>query len=312
MRAARHKLGRLRAIYVIDLSYRASRDFSRHHGTIFAAATSYYALTSLFPLVILLATIFGWVAHGTDLQNRVVNEIVHWFPPGLNLTKQIQNVLKGTSATQGSVLGVFGLLGTAWTASGMFGVLRRALNTAFDVPAARSYFHGRVYDLLSVLGVGLLALLSVGATAALGLVRAFTGDYFHGTLVNVGWAIVFFLFPFAVSYAAFLLLYQLIPNQRLWGSAVRLGALLAAVAFELVKIGFTLYVAYFGQFQEAYGTLGSLVAFMVFVFVESVMIIFSAEFASEVAKDRAARSSRPAALPALRPRRRVDTLPPAD
>lgn len=315
-RRARGGARRLRSIYPIDLSYRAARDFSRHQGTVFAAATSYYALTSLFPLVILLGTIFGWVAHGTDLQARVLTEITRQLPPGLNLTKQIQGVLRGSSKTQGSILSIISLLATAWTASGMFGVLRRALNTAFDVAAVHSYFHGRLYDLLSVMGVGLLALLSIGATAVLGLVRAFTSDLFRGTLVNLGWGAVFFLLPFAVSYASFLLLYRLIPNQRLGGGAVRLGALMAAVAFELVKIGFALYVAYFGRYQAVYGTLGNAVAFTVFVFVEATIVIFSAEFASELAKDREQLlprlSPRTSGIRAARGATRVDTVPPAN
>ncbi|HEU5424776.1 MAG TPA: YihY/virulence factor BrkB family protein [Nitrolancea sp.] len=284
------QLARWRSIPPIDLLYRAGRDFARHHGTVYAAASSYYALISLFPLLILLATVFGWVAHGTGLQDQIVNEIVNQFPPGINLAKQVNSVLKGATARSG-LIGLLSLLATMWTASGLFGVLRRALNTAFDVPEAHSYFHGRLYDMLGVGAVGGLALLSVAATAALSIARAVTSEFSESTLLSVGWTVVFFLVPLGVSYAALFLLYRVIPNQRVDTRAIRLGALLAAVAFELVKLGFTLYLATLGSYQQVYGALGSVVALLVFVYLESGVVIFAAEVASELAKDRAGTAS---------------------
>lgn len=284
------QLARWRSIPPIDLLYRAGRDFARHHGTVYAAASSYYALISLFPLLILLATVFGWVAHGTGLQDQIVNEIVNQFPPGINLAKQVNSVLKGATARSG-LIGLLSLLATMWTASGLFGVLRRALNTAFDVPEAHSYFHGRLYDMLGVAAVGGLALLSVAATAALSIARAVTSEFSESTLLSVGWTVVFFLVPLGVSYAALFLLYRVIPNQRVDTRAIRLGALLAAVAFELVKLGFTLYLATLGSYQQVYGALGSVVALLVFVYLESGVVIFAAEVASELAKDRAGTAS---------------------
>ncbi|HET7035321.1 MAG TPA: YihY/virulence factor BrkB family protein [Thermomicrobiaceae bacterium] len=289
-RSLRRQLARGRSIPLIDLLYRSGRDFARHHGTVYAAATSYFALISLFPLLILLATVFGWVAHGTGLQDQIVNEIVGQFPSGINLAKQVNSVLKGATARSG-VIGLLSLLATMWTASGLFGVLRRALNTAFDVPEAHSYFHGRLYDMLGVVVVGGLALLSVAATAALSIARAVTTEFSESTLLSVGWTVVFFLVPLGVSYAALVLLYRVIPNQRVEMRAIRLGALVAAVAFELVKLGFTLYLATLGSYQQVYGALGSVVALLVFVYLESGVVIFAAELASELAKDRASKVS---------------------
>ena len=276
-----------RKVYALDVLYRAASDFNSQHGSVYAAAISYYAMFSLFPMVILVATIFGWFSRGTDLQTHVVNAVVNQLPPGAGFRSQVESVVKIT-ATQGGILSVIGFFGTFWTASSLFSALRRALNAAFDIPTARPFISGRLFDVLSALAVGALMLLSLGATAALGIARAVSSDFFRGPLVNVAWAVVFFVLPFVLSYAFFILIYRLIPNRRLQPRDLRAGALLSALGFELVKLGFTIYVANFGSYQRVYGALGGVVAFLFFVYLESTIVIISAEIASELSNDRAA------------------------
>ncbi len=277
---------RARKVYALDVLYRATRDFSDQHGSLYAAAISYYAMFSLFPVVILVATIFGWFSRGTDLQTRVVDAIVSQLPPGAGFRSQVESVVK-VSATQGGILSVIGFIGTLWTAGSVFSALRRALNAAFDIPTARPFITGRLFDALSAVAVGALMILSLGATAALGIARAVSSDFFQAPLVNVVWAVVFFLLPFVISYAFFILIYRLIPNRRLQSRDLRVGALLSAFGFELVKLGFTIYVANFGSYQRVYGAVGGVVAFLFFVYLESTIVIISAEIASELSNDRA-------------------------
>ncbi len=276
---------RARKIYAVDVLYRAMRDFSQQQGSVYAAAISYYAMFSLFPMVILIATVFGWFARGTDLQARVVDTIVNQLPPGAGFRAQVESVVQ-VSAAQGGLLGLIGFAGVFWTAGSLFSALRRALNVAFDVPAARPFITGRLIDALNALGVGVLALLSLGATAALGIVRAVSADFFRGPLVNLAWAIVFFLFPFVISYGVFMMIYRVVPNRRLHRRELNIGALLAALGFEVVKLGFAIYVANLGRYQEVYGALGGVVAFLFFVYLESIILILAAEIASELANDR--------------------------
>jgi membrane protein len=65
----------------------------------------------------------------------------------------------------------------------------------------------------------------------------------------------------------------------------------AAIGFELAKAGFGPYVANFGRYEELYGALGGVAAFLVFVFMVASIGIFAAGLTSELAKDRAARTA---------------------
>lgn len=276
---------RARKIYAIDVVYRAANDFHEQQGSVYAAAVSYYTMFAFFPMIVLVATIFGWFSRGTDLQNRVINAIVNQLPPYGGIRPQVESVVK-VSATQGGVLGLISFVGALWIAGNLFSALRKALNTAFDVPTARPFITGRLFDVLSAIGVMLLAILSLGATAALGILRAVSTDLSRSPLINLAWGVVFFFLPLVISYGVFMMIYRLIPNRRIHPRDLRAGALVAALGFELVKVGFTIYVANFGSFQRIYGALGGVVAFLFFVYLESTIVILAAEIASELSNDR--------------------------
>jgi membrane protein len=236
----------------------------------------------------------GLLVRDPAIQDRVVTAIVDQFPPEVNLRSQVEAVVSGVAATSVTVLGLVGLLTAVWTASGAFGALRRALNQAFDVPGAQSFVRGKLIDLVGVLGVTVLVLVSIAATALLGVIQMLSDGYAAGSVPDAVWPLMSFLVPFGFSLLTFLLVYRLIPNRRMRLSVLWIGALLAAVGLELAKAGFGLYVATFGRSQEVYGALGGAILFLLFVFVVANIVIIAAEVTAELVKDR----DRAAAIPA--------------
>jgi membrane protein len=279
-------LDQMRRRYAVDVVLRAWADFSRDDGMVYAAAITYYVLLSLFPFLIFVVAIFGLLVRDERLQTRVVNEIIDQMPPGANLDEQIENVIAGVASANTGLLGLVGIAVSAWTASAVFGALRRALNRAFDVPSARPFIHGRVRDLISVVTVIGLVVLSVVLTAVLRFLRSLSTDLPAGVVVNLGWWVVSLVLPLVVSFVVFMLVFRLIPNHTLGVRDLWIGALLAAIGFEIVKNVFGIYLANFGRYDEVYGTLGGAMAFMFFVFIVSNLVILTAEIGSELAKDR--------------------------
>jgi membrane protein len=266
---------------------RAIRDYGRDDGSIYAAAITYYLLLSIFPLLIVIVAVLGLLARDPDFQIEVVDLIVRQLPSGSGVRDQVDTIINGIARPRSGLVGLVAFVGALWTASGVFGALRRALNNAFDVPMKRSYFRGRLRDLASVAAVVVLVIASTALTVTLALLRSYLSRWFDGALSNVGWGLIFLLLPLVLSFAFFLLLYRLIPNHTLRWGELWLGALIAAVAFELAKALFTIYLATFASYDEVYGALGSLIALLVFIFIVANITILSAEIASEVAKARA-------------------------
>ncbi len=276
----------VRQTQVGDLLERAIRDYSSSHGSIYAAAITYYLLLSLFPLMVVTVAAIGLLARDPGFQKQVVDQIMTVLPTGAGVQDQVEDLVASVARPQSGVVGVVALVGAIWAASGVFGALRKSMNIAFNVTEGHSFIHGRLHDLVSVFAVVLMALISTALTVTLGRVRSYTVLWLDGPLVAVAWPVFNLLLPLVFSFLFFLLIYRLIPSQRLRVRQVWVGALLAAIGFEALKMVFSFYLINFANFTEVYGALGSLIALLVFVFMAASITILGAEIASESARER--------------------------
>ena len=275
-----------RRIYPLDVLIRAGKQFGADNAMTYAAATSYYVLFSLFPTMIFVVTVFGIVVRDPELQQQTVDAMVNVVPAGFDVRSEISNVISDVSRASSPLLLAAGLIGTAWTASNMFAALRRALNQAFNIKQNRNFLIGRLMDMLNLPAVMLLALISVSATAAVRVLEAQFTDWFHETqLSSWTWNATYFALPYIISFTAFLLLYRVLPNARYPFRYLAIGATFSAIGFELVKGGFSLYVSNFGNYQEVYGALGGVVAFLFFVFIQSNVVIFGGTLSAQIVRD---------------------------
>jgi membrane protein len=126
----------------------------------------------------------------------------------------------------------------------------------------------------------------VVATSALRLARsksedlAFFGDFAQSA--GAGWWIASTLLPIFLSFAAFTLAYWLIPARRIRLRHIVPGALLAAVLFEAVKVGFNIYLEHFTEYNIIFGSLGAVIAFLFWVYLSANILLLGAEVVSEL------------------------------
>jgi membrane protein len=248
---------------------RAAKVYSAEHCSSFAAAIAYYALLALFPLAVFAVSLAGYLLRGDpQAQERIVNLIMDNLPlDSQSGRQQLHDQL--AAVTQGRVgLGLLGLLGTAYSASALFGAVRIALSAVFNVQRPRPLVQGKLLDLGMTLALGLLLFLSLGLTAVVTVVLRLAQDLFGGLapLMSVLVTIGQFLVVPAVTAVICLILYTVVPP----------GAVLAAVAFEVLKLGFAQYVAHFGNFDAVYGTLGFVIVFLLFAYLSAQIVLFGA------------------------------------
>ncbi|MEZ4521801.1 MAG: YihY/virulence factor BrkB family protein [Thermomicrobiales bacterium] len=146
--------------------------------------------------------------------------------------------------------------------------------------------------MIMVLIVGLLVAVSIAATT----VRPFVQDqistaaadwYVIGDILQFGMWLLTFLIPIVVSFMIFAALYRFIPAVKTSFDEIWPGALFAAVAFEIAKVGFSFYLRNFGNYNAIYGSLGAVIVFMLFIFVAANVLLMGAEVASEWPRVRA-------------------------
>lgn len=270
--------------FLKDWLWTAVQKFGEHNCGQLAASISYYVLFSIFPLLIFFVAVVG-IFLNESAQGDIVDEVMSLFPlsedGGRN---EVEGAVNAVSGSSGQALGLLGLLGMAWAASGMFSAIRRSLNVIYhEQEFSRPFVQSKLVDLMLVLAVGLFFASSIFVTGALRVIRARSEDLAAlGDLSEeLGWAwtLGILAIPFLFSFAAFTFLYAVVPAKHGTLRSAVPGAIVASLAFEVVKNLFGFYVENFRNFDVVFGSLGAVAAFLFWVFISAQIMLFGAELA---------------------------------
>jgi membrane protein len=266
-----------------------------------AAAVSYHLLFSLVPLFIFLVSVLGIVLRDEDVRAEVVDELLARFPLTPEAGVDIEQILASVP-TPASAIGIIGIAALLWSASGMMASLRVALTAAFDDGSERPYFQSKVVDVLLVFSVAVLLLVSFGLSIVVHAVQRWSASLSnHLGSVDLGESgVVGNVAPPVLAFAAFVVLYHLVPPSRPRIRDVWVGALVGAAGFAAVNIGFSYYLTTVATWDLLYGSLGSVLAFLLVVYLEAAVFLFGGELASEWSRNAVTRvevSDRPPAVP---------------
>ncbi len=268
------------------LILRTVKEFSDDNCTQMAAAISYYVLFSLFPLLIFSVGILGVALQDSQLQADLVEVVLDNIPlsegEGQN---DVSEAVRGIAGAGSGALGLFGLVGMAWSGSNMFGVVRRSLNIAYDLDVHRPIVRQKLLDLALVMGFAPFFIISLAATAGIRFARQTSEDIPVLTdasqTFGLVWDVLPLLIPLAVSFGAFTVMYWIVPATTVKLRHVWPGALVAALLFEATKVGFTIYLENFSNYNVVFGSLGAVVAFLFWIFISANILLLGAEIASE-------------------------------
>lgn len=248
------------------------------------AALAYYAIFSIAPLVIIAAAISSLIFGEQAAQGRVVAQIQD--AVGRPAAEAIQAMIRRTHLSGGSWLAtVVGVVTLLFGALGVFVQLQDALNTIWHVQAkagrgVRGILADRLLSFVMVLGVGLLLLAALAASAVLSALRAYSDRLLAGHNLPGGvylWQGANALVSFLVITLLFALTYKVLPDVKLSWRDVGTGALVTAVLFTAGKFLIGLYLAKAGV-SSAFGAAGSLVLVLVWVYYSAQVFLLGAEF----------------------------------
>jgi membrane protein len=199
------------------------------------------------------------------------------------LQQRIANIqrIRGT-------LSVFSIVGLIWTASAMFGAISKAVNRAWNVEGGPPFYIAKLRHIAMALSTGvLLALSSLLITSRVFLVHVeeFIGDVLPFLfLSNYVYLVFTELISGLIAFATFLIIYKFVPHTDTDWSDVWVGALVAALLFEIGRNAFVFYLNNLGNFDQIYGSLASVVVLLVWIFISALILIIGAEVASEFAR----------------------------
>ena len=258
----------------------AVNDFLNKNCPYLAAAISFYALFSFFPLVLAFISIAGFVLNSPEEQAKLAREIAEVIPVE---TEFIAGTVEGVVSAR-ALTGIASAIGLLWASSAAFGAVRKGINAAWGIRKTRPFLRERLMDFTLALGFGLLMMSILLATPLTTVVndtiRALAPETDYAE--NLTSLAARLLTP-VLSFLTFLLLYRFLPNTKVRLDDVWLGALLASVAFEGGTWGFVLYVKSVPIYGAVYGPIGAIMALLTWVYVSAIILLFGALVTSRYA-----------------------------
>jgi membrane protein len=267
---------------------RTLSEFSEDMLTDSAAALTYYGVLSIFPALIALLSIIGLVGNAQSTINAATKLVGSIGPASaVNTFKGPINGLVAAKSSA-SIFLIVGIVAALWTASGYVGAFMRASNRIYEVEEGRGFVRLRPLQMLVTLLLVLLQAVILLAIVTTGPVAKQVGSAIGvgSTLVTV-WDIAKWPVLVVIVIGMFAVLYYFSPNARVKGfKSVLPGAVLALVVWLVASAGFAFYVANFGSYNKTYGTLGGVIAFLVWLWITNVVLLFGAEFNAELERSR--------------------------
>jgi membrane protein len=244
------------------------------------AALSYYTLFSIAPLLIIVIALAG-LFFGTDAVRTVIFDQLNALM-GQEGAEAVQDMIANANEpSTGGIAAVVSIAGLLIGATTVFNEIQNDLDRIWRAPAAEQ--GGGIWQLLRtrllsfgmILGIAFLLAVSLVMSAALSLI----GKWWDGWLG--GWEIVAHALDIVVNLGlltvVFALIYKKIPRVEVGWHDVWIGALVTAVLFTIGKVAIGLYLGK-SDVTSAFGSAGSLVVLMVWVYYAAQIFLLGAEF----------------------------------
>ena len=278
----------------VTLCKKASRDVFVDKGFTNAAAIAYYALVSIFPLLLLLISTIGFLVNDKSAE-RIVGFAWMYLPPrSLDFIRQnIHSIIQKRDSL--SVLSVIGLV---WSASLMFDAINEAINTAWGVRQPERYLTSKLKSILMMTLLLCFALSSLFITTQGALFARFGSLLFRVPYGEWLWKIgqsaesaLVGVASFVATIGVLAILYSYVPRIKVDWRAVLLGALCAGALWEISKHAFVWYVARVTDYSKVYGSIAAVLVLLIWTHVSALILIWGAELGSEYSRLRQSRSA---------------------
>lgn len=278
------------------------------------AALAYYTIFSIGPLLLIAVAMAGLLFGQEAAQGKISDELGKVFGAKMaeSIEQMVQAAAKPRSGTLAAILGVVTLM---LGASGVFGQLKDAMNTIWNVEKKESagimgFIKGRFLSMAMVLGIGFLLLVTLVLDTVIAAMGGYVSQYVGGEAVAHALSLAL---SFAVAIVLFAAIFRILPDLKIAWRDVALGAVITAVLFVAGKWGLGVYLGKAAP-GSAYGAAGSLVILLIWVYWSAQILFLGAEFTQVYARTfgslKGDTSKRDARARAKRPEDRLKTAEP--
>ncbi|HEU0184070.1 MAG TPA: YihY/virulence factor BrkB family protein [Blastocatellia bacterium] len=258
-----------------------------YDGTVFsrAAELAYYFSLALFPMLIFLTSLIGFLPDAQENIFRALSSVM----PG-EAMKLVRETIHDVVRNRSGGLIPFGVLGAFWAASGGVSAVMNALSDAYGVKEGRPFWKVRLT------AIGLTAILAM--LIIVGVILIMFGDHFSvwlaarlglGAAFAVFWGVVDYLLGLAFVLLGLQLIYYFGPNIKQAWRWITHGAVFAVVGLVIASLLLSLYLRYGPSYSAIYGSLGAVIVLMLWLYLMGAAVIIGGEINANIsqAADRA-------------------------
>ena len=249
-----------------------------------SAQLAYFFLLSLFPFLLFIVTLIGYLPLDEQM---VMNVLAEYLPD--DVVFMIEENLSQIMNSRSSGLLSISIIGTLWSASNGFNAITRSFNKAYGVKPARNFILGRIV----AIGLMLSMIAAIFIALLFPVFGNMIGEYILvyipiPEVIVSRWDLLRWLSSSIMFFIIFFVLYLLAPNKKMKENHVLYGTIFATLGWQITSYGFSYYVETLGNFSITYGSLGTVIVLMIWFYLSGIIIttggVINAHFSEKIAK----------------------------
>ena len=251
-----------------------------------AAALTYFGVLSIFPALIVLVSILGMLGHSTV--QKFMNNVDQLAPGGVqSFLQTIVHQVEGRQTTAG-VAAVVGIVVAIWSASRYVAAFGRAMNNVYGIDEGRPAWRTLPIRVGVTIALLLLLIASVVIVVVTGSIATQVGQAIGiGNTGRTIWSIAKWPVLLVLVSVMFSLLYWATPNVKQPGFRwITPGGVFAVVLWLAASGLFAAYASFSSSYNKTYGSLATVIVFLVWLWLSNLAIMLGAEFNAEIERQR--------------------------
>ncbi|CCG99631.1 ribonuclease BN [Fibrella aestuarina BUZ 2] len=240
-----------------------------------ASSVAFNLMLAVFPTFIFLFTLIPYMPSINE--QEIMDFFAEVLPGGTfdTVGATIQDII---SRPRSGVLS-FGFLLALYSATSGMVALMNAFNSSHEIDEERTFLSKRLVAVGLTITLALALFLAITLLVVGGVIIEYLAQYgfFSNEIVYFVLKIARYLLVFAVFVGVLLIIYRYGPDVHMKWAFITPGSVTASVLIVLTTLGFSYYVSNFGSYNKVYGSIGTLIALMIWINLVSLLLIIGFE-----------------------------------
>lgn len=246
-----------------------------------AGYIAYMSFLALFPFLIMLVSIAGYVGN-TDAAQLMINEFYQVLPQ--EVVEAISPIIREVTEHPPTGILTIAIIGILWISSSGIEALRLGLNHAYGIAEKRSFYWRRFQSIFFVL-IGSLSFLIATVILIILPILLKLWQYIEVYLayvpdlpitLGIGADFLRLLSAYCAVLIGILMIYKWLPHHKVRFKACLPGALIASGLWIVLAGLFSLYLQNFARYDILYGSLGGMIVTLIFFHLSALLILYGA------------------------------------